>query len=79
MGRKIKEPAKRALEFSTPSNEGDNQEEKAKEGEHSLGSDEEEVDYAEEKYPPADDKYKQLEDRDNAMEIQRVPDLDFEV
>ena len=30
MGRMFREPAKRALEFITPSNEGDNQEEKAK-------------------------------------------------
>ena len=73
-----KKKIKIALEFATPSNEGDNQEEKTKEEYHNLGSDEEDVDYAEEQYPPADDKYKQLEDRLNAMEIQRVPGLDFE-
>ena len=39
---------------------------------------EEEPHYSEEQYPPTDDKYKQLEDRLNAMEIQRVPGLDFE-
>ena len=37
-------PVKRALEFATLSNERDNQEEKTKEGDHSLGSDEEEAD-----------------------------------
>ena len=35
------------------------------------------MDYSEEQYPPVDDKYKKLEDRLNAMEIQRVPELDF--
>ena len=78
MGRRFREPAKRALEFATPSNKEEKQEEKPKEEDHNPESDEEEADYAEEKYPPADDKYKQLEDRLNAMEIQRVPGLDFE-
>ena len=36
-----------------------------------------ETDYDEEKYPPTEDKYKQLEDRLSAMEIQKVPGLDF--
>ena len=81
MGRRFRGATKRALEFATPSNEGDNQEEddkKTKEEDNNPGTDEEEVDYAEEQYPPADDKYKQLEDRLNAMDIQRVPRLDFE-
>ena len=39
---------------------------------------EEEEDYSEEEYPPADDKYKHLEERISAMEIQKVPGLDFE-
>ena len=39
---------------------------------------EEEEDYSEEKYPPTDDKYKHLEERLSAMEIQKVPWLDFE-
>ena len=46
---------------TTPSNEGDNQEEdnkKVKEEDNSPGFDEEEVDYSEEQYPSADDKYK---------------------
>ena len=36
-----------------------------------------ETDYDEEQYPPTEDKYKQLEDRLSAMEIQKVPGLDF--
>ena len=39
---------------------------------------EEEEDYSKEQYPPADDKYKHLEERLSAMEIQKVPGLDFE-
>ena len=58
LGRRFRGPAKRALEFATPSNEGDNQEEKTQEEDHSPGSVEEEADYDEEQYPPVDDKYK---------------------
>ena len=36
-----------------------------------------ETDFNDEQYPPAKNRYKQLEDRLNAMEIQRVPGLDF--
>ena len=54
---------------------------KAKKGSH-LGSgqysDEDEEDYLYEQYPPVDEKHKQLEDSLNAMDIQRVPGLDFE-
>ena len=51
MGRRFRGPAKRALEFTTPSNEGDNQEEenkKTKEEDNIPMTDEEEADYAEE-------------------------------
>ena len=41
--RRFRGPAKRALEFETPSNEEDNQEE-----DNNPGSDEEEADYSEE-------------------------------
>ena len=81
MGRRFRGPAKQALEFATPSNEGDDQDEdnkKMKEEDNSLGSNEEEEEYSEEHHPPTDDRYKQLEDHLNAMEIQRVPGLDFE-
>ena len=37
-----------------------------------------ETDFNDEQYPPAEDMYKQLEDRLSAMEIQKVPGLDFE-
>ena len=36
-----------------------------------------ETDFDEEQYPPAEDIYKQLEDRLSAMEVQKVPGLDF--
>ena len=81
LGRRVRGPAKQALDFATPSNEGDTQDEinkKTDEEDNSLGSEEDEADYSEEQYPHTDDKYKQLEDRLNAMEIQRVHGLDFE-
>ena len=78
MGRRFRGLAKRAIDFTTLSNEGDNQEEKPKEEDNNPRTDEEEADYSKEHYPPTDDKYKKLEDRLNAMEIQRVPGLDFE-
>ena len=79
LGRRFRGPTNRALDFATSLGEGDNQEGKNKEGNDNQESEEEEeVEYSEEKYHPADDKYKQLEDRLNAMEIQRVPGLDFE-
>ena len=37
-----------------------------------------ETNYNDEQYPPTEDRYKQLEDRLSAMEIQRIPGLDFE-
>ena len=36
-----------------------------------------ETDFDEDQYPPAEDRYKQLEDRLSAMEVQKVPGLDF--
>ena len=33
--------------------------------------------FDDEQYPPAEDRYKKLEDRLSAMEIQKIPDLDF--
>ena len=35
------------------------------------------TDFDEDQYPPAEDRYKQLEDRLSAMEVQKVPGLDF--
>ena len=45
---------------------------------HLEFEEEDEDNYSEEQYPPADEKYKQLEDRLSAMEIHKVPELDFE-
>ena len=56
LGRRIRGPVKRAIDFATPSDEGDNQEEKPVEENNNLGSEEDEPDYSEEQYPPADDK-----------------------
>ena len=36
-----------------------------------------ETDFDEDQYPLAEDRYKQLEDRLSAMEVQKVPGLDF--
>ena len=36
-----------------------------------------ETDFDEDQYPPTEDRYKQLEDQLSAMEIQKVPGLDF--
>ena len=36
-----------------------------------------ETDFDEDQHPPAEDGYKQLEDRLSAMEVQKVPGLDF--
>ena len=36
-----------------------------------------ETDFDKVQYPPAEDRYKQLEDRLSAMEVQKVPGLEF--
>ena len=36
-----------------------------------------ETNFDEDQYPPAEDRYKQLEDRLSAMEVQKVPGMDF--
>ena len=76
MGRRFKGQTRRTLDFVTSSGGGDNQTQEVNKDPSS--EEEEEEDYSEEQYPPADDKYKHLEERLNAMEIQRVPCLDFE-
>ena len=78
MGRRFQGQARQTLDFATSSSEKDNQEVKGKEAVVQLESEDEEEDYSEEQYPPADDKYKHLEERLSAMEIQKVPRLDFE-
>ena len=43
----------------------------------SLAVSDNDTDYDEEQYPSAEDRYKQLEDHLSAMEIQKIPGLDF--
>ena len=76
MGRRLQGQTRRTLNFATTSGEGEG---KGKETAVPSESEEEEKeeDYSEEQYPPADDKYKHLEERLSAMEIQKVPGLDF--
>ena len=61
MGRRFKDPVRRALDFEVPSNEDDNQEEDDKsvkaEENNNLGSGQDsDEDHAAEQYPPADDR-----------------------
>ena len=77
MGRRFQGQTRRTLNFATTSGEGEG---KGKETAVPSESEEEEEeeDYSKEQYPPADDKYRHLEKRLSAMEIQKVPGLDFE-
>ena len=61
------------------SEEDDNQEENGRsvKGEVRNNQGSEDEDYSDEQYPSADDRYKQLEDRLKAMEVQKIPGLDF--
>ena len=61
--------------MTSSSKEGENQEE---DKDPSPEISENDTDYNDEQYPPAEDIYKQLEDRLSAMEVQRIPGLDFE-
>ena len=80
MGRRFHGKTRRTLDFAMTSGERDNQDGKGKEiiVPSESEEEEEEEDYSEEQYPPADDKYKHLEEQLSAMEIQKVPGLDFE-
>ena len=80
MGRRFQGLARSTLDFATLSGEKDNQDGRGKEAvvQPDLEEEEEEEDYSEEQYPPSDNKYKHLEERLSAMEIQKVPGLDFE-
>ena len=66
------------VELTSSSKEGDNQEGKTRQEDPSPRESDNETDYNEEQYPLADEKYKQLEERLSAMEIQKVPGMDFE-
>ena len=81
LGRRFENEARRVLEFPSTSDEGTGEGKGAalpSESEAEEEEAEEDEDYSEQQYPPADDKYKNLEDRLAAMELQRVPGLDFE-
>ena len=62
------------VDLTTSSGGKDSQEERRA---HSPMVSDNETDFDEDQYPTAEDKYKQLEDRLNAMEVQKVPGLDF--
>ena len=81
LGRRFEGEARRVLEFTHTSEEGTSKgkgDAVPSESEAEEEEAEEDEDYSEQQYPPADDKYKSLEDRLAAMELQRVPGLDFE-
>ena len=78
MCRRFQGQARRTLDFPTTSDEGERKGKGMAVPSNSEEEEEEEEDYSEQQYPPADDKYKHLEERLSAMEIQRVPGLDFE-
>ena len=81
LGRRFEGEARRVLEFPPTSEEGTSKGNAAvvpSESEAEEWEAEEDEDYSEQQYSPADDKYKGLEDRLAAMELQRVPGLDFE-
>ena len=75
MGRRFWERLKHQTDLTFSSKEGENQE---REKDPSPTVSNNDTDYNDEQYPPAEDRYKQLEDRLSAMEVQRIPGLDFE-
>ena len=77
MGRRFQGQTRRTLNFPATSDEGEG---KGKETvvPSEYEEEEEEEDYSKEQYPPADDKYRHLEECLSAMEIQKVPGIDFE-
>ena len=79
MGRRFKETVRQILVGGDSSEEDGNQigEVKSTQAEFANGQ-ESDDDYFNEQYPPADIKYKQLEDRLKAIEIQAIPDLNFD-
>ena len=78
LGRRFEGQARRTLDFPSTSEEGEGKGKGTAVPSESEAEEEEDEDYSEQQYPPADDKYKNLEERLAAMEIQRVPGLDFE-
>ena len=78
MGRRFEGQTIRTLEFPSTSEEGEGKGKGTAVPSDSKAEEEEDEDYSEQQYPLADDKYKNLEEHLAAMEIQRVPGLDFE-
>ncbi|XP_058752426.1 uncharacterized protein LOC131625597 [Vicia villosa] len=80
MGRRFKGPLKKVKETEIPEkNEQEDDDSIKTDAKSNIGSadqDDEEDYYHEEEYP--EEKYRQLEERMKAMEIQKVPGLDFE-
>ena len=78
LGRRFKDSLRQAVEMTSSSKVGDNQEGETREDDPSPHESYNETDYNKEKYPPTDEKYKQLEERLSSMDFQKVPGLDFE-
>ena len=78
LGRRFKGPLKQMVDLTSSSKEGENQEGETREEDPSPGESDNDTDYNEEQYPSVDVKYNHLEERLSAMEIQKVPGLDFE-
>ena len=74
MGRRFRESIRQSADMTSSSKDGENQE-RTKDPSPTVSDND--TDYDEEQYPPAEDRYKQLEDRLRAMEIQKIPGLDF--
>ena len=78
MSRRFRGPPRRVVDLASSSKEGENQEVEDSEEDPSTKESDNETDYNEEQYPPDNERYKQLEERLGAMEIQKVPGMDFE-
>ena len=74
MGRRFGERIRQSTNLTSLSKDGENQE-RTKDPSPTVSDND--TDYDEEQYPHAEDRYKQLEDRLSAMEIQKIPSLDF--
>ena len=78
MGIRFWGPSKQQVYLTSSSKEWENKKEETREKDPSPEVFDNDTDYNDEQYPPTEDRYKQLEDRLSAMEIQRIPGLDFE-
>ena len=75
MGHRFGNRLRQEADLSHSSGGGENQEERRASSPNVYDND---TDFDEDQYPPAEDRYKQLEDRLNAMEVRKVPGLEFE-